>query len=664
MEQYTPDRVRNVALVGHSKSGKTTLAEAMLLASGAITRLGRVEDGTTVSDFDEEERQHGYSIGTSLLTLEWDGHRIDLLDTPGYADFEGEVVSAIAAADIAIVTVDAVAGIEGGTDAAWEHLERRGVPTRLFAITRTDRENANVPGVLNALRERYGSRVVPIATLGPGPDCEVISLLDGPFDDSADPALADAREMLIEALAETDDGLLERYLEGEDLDPADLAATLCQAARTGQVYPVVPVCSLDARGVAELMTSICDLGAAPAVEDAEDEGVLAQVVKTTSDPFVGHLSYVRVIRGRLAAGAHLHNDRSQADERAAHLFLMRGKEQVEVPALAAGDVGAIPRLSHTATGDLLTTPGGLATAAVAVPALAFPAPTYRSALHPKSRDDLDRVSQGLAKIMEQDPTVTLDREAGTGEIVLLTVGDVQAGIVASRLQREYGVAVEVTEPRVPYCETIRGSVETEYRHKKQTGGRGQFAHVVIKVEPLPRGAGFEFVDRVTGGRVPRQYIPAVEQGLIDALAEGPLTRSRLVDLRVTLLDGSSHAVDSSEFAFKHAAAQALHQAVLQAQPVLLEPLVRLHIEAPSDLTGDIANEVNGRRGSVLGFDAGEHTTAVEALAPLAEVQRFAPQLRSLTHGRGRFRMEFDHLADVPQHVQERVLAEREPAAAR
>lgn len=659
MQQVAPDHVRNVALVGHSKSGKTTLAEAMLLASGAITRLGRVEDGSTVADFDEEEHRHGYSISTSLLTLDWRDHRVQVLDTPGYADFEGEVVSAVAAADMGLVTVDAVAGVEGGTDAAWERLEQAGIRTRIFAITRTDREHASVPGVLDALRERYGLRVVPVAMCGP--DQEYVSLL-GDGLEASHPTFASAREQLLEALAETDDRLLERYLEGEDISESELRDALCLGVRSGEIFPVLPVCAPRGLGVTELLDAICEQGAPPVTLEDGEGVVLVQVVKTSSDPFVGHLSYVKVLRGTLEQGAHLHNQRSQADERAAHLFLMRGKEQIEVSALSAGDLGAVPRLSHTTTGDILEAPGGLAGAAVSVPALAFPTPTYRSALRPRSRDDLDRMSQALAKMLEQDRTLALDRGVG-GEIVLLTLGDVQASIVASRLQREYGVTVDVEEPLVAYCETVRAPVETEYRHKKQTGGRGQFAHVVIRLEPLERGAGFEFADQVTGGRVPRQYIPAVEHGIMEGLAEGPLTRSRLVDLKVTLLDGSSHAVDSSEFAFKIAAAQALHQAVLEAQPCLLEPIMRLHIEVPSELMGDIANELNGRRGNVLGFDAGERVTSVEAFAPLAEVQRLAPQLRSLTRGRGRFRLEFDHLAEVPAQVQERILSERQLAAA-
>ncbi len=652
MEQHTPDQVRNVALVGHSKSGKTTLAEAMLLAAGAVSRLGRVEDGSTVSDFDEEEHIHGYSIGTTLLTLDWAGHRLHVLDAPGYGDFEGEVVSAAAAADIGVVTVDAVSGVEGGTEAAWERLDAAGVPSRFFAITRTDREHADPARVLHALRERYGQRVVPLAM--PREDGSVATLLDGPVDASAD-GLVEAREMLLEALAETDDGLLERYLDGQEISHDELMEALRAAARSGHVYPVLPVCAPGGLGVSDLLNRICDLGAPPRVGSAEGPALL-HVVKTASDPYVGHLSYVKVLRGTLNHGDRLHNAGSGADERAPRLFCMRGKEQIETPSLTAGDIGAVPRLSHTATGDVLAA-AGAEPDGPPIPEIEFPTPTYRSALHPRSRDDLDKMQQGLARLMEQDPCLQLDREAGTGEIVLLTLGDVQAGIVASRLQREYGVAVDVTEPRVPYCETITSSVQTEYRHKKQTGGRGQFGHVVIRVDPLPRGAGFEFADQVTGGRVPRQYVPAVEEGVRDAMGAGPLTKSRLVDLKVTLLDGSSHSVDSSEFAFKIAGAEALHQAVLEAHPVLLEPVVRLHIEVPSEVMGDIANELSGRRGSVLGFDSGERVAVVEALAPLAEVQRFGPQLRSLTHGRGRFRMEFDHLADVPPSVQERLLAQ-------
>lgn len=663
MQTYRPEQIRNVALMGHSKSGKTSLCEAMVFASGATSRVGRVEDGNTVSDYDEQEHLHGYSIGTALVAIEWNGHRINLLDTPGYADFEGEVVSAAAAADAVVITVDAVSGIEGGTDAAWEQAEHAGVPARFFAIARIDRENADFHRVLGALRERFGSRVVPLAL--PGGE-GVTQVLSGDGSGLSGP-LAEAREMLTEAVAETDDELLEAYLDGQSIEAERLRVALCRAVHVGAVVPVLPVCATGGIGVKELMDSLVEfapnpLGRAYPTEDGEslqvtsDGPLVARVFKTTVDPFIGHLSFVKVLSGRLTQGGHALNARGHADERTAHLYLMRGKEQIEVSELAAGDIGAIPKLMQTHTGDVLVGPGETARM---LPPLPFPEPTYRSAIHPRSRDDVDKVSQALARIQEQDPTVRIERGEDSGEVILLTLGEVHAGIAAARLQRENGVTVDVTEPRVPYVETIRSQVQAEYRHKKQSGGRGQFGHVVIKVEPLARGAGFEFAEQVVGGNVPRQFIPAVEHGIVEALPTGPLAKSRLVDLKVTLLDGSSHSVDSSEIAFKIAAAQALHQAVLEAQPVLLEPVMRLRVVVPSDVMGAINGEITSRRGSVIGFEQDGEATTVEALAPLAEVQRFGPQLRSLTHGRGRFTLTFDHYAEVPPHVQERVLAERE-----
>lgn len=659
------DRVRNVALMGHSRAGKTTLAEAMLFASGALSRMGRVEDGNTVSDHDEEEHRHGYSISLALVTLDWDGHRLNLLDTPGYADFEGEVASAAFAADTAVILVDAVAGVEGGTEAAWRQAEIAAVPARFFVISRIDRENADFDRVLEQLRSRYGRTVAPIAI--PGGESGVVSLLA----DVAAPAALEAtftagREMLIEAIGETDDDLLARYLDGTPITGEELRAALARAVRQGNVTPVMLACALTSTGVAELLGELVALGARPtdrtymgtngdAVTVDEEGPFVARTFKTSSDPFVGHLSFVKVLSGRWSRGDHALNHRAHADERAAHLLVLRGREQFEVPELRAGEIGVIPKLGHTATGDVMTVPGGSAPELAPLP---FPIPTYRSALHPRSRDDVDRMAQGLARMVEQDPTLRTESQPETGEVILLTLGDVHATIAAARLEREYGVGVDVTEPRVPYVETIRLPAQAEYRHKKQSGGRGQFGHVILRIEPLGRGAGFEFTEEVVGGDVPRQFIPAVEHGIVEALPEGPLAKSRLVDLKATLLGGSSHSVDSSEIAFKIAGAQALHQAVLAAEPVLLEPVMHLLVHAPGELVGDVTSEITGRRGNVLGMEPNGAGIVIDAVAPLAEVQRFGTQLRSLTHGRGTYTIEFDHYGEVPDHLQARLLEER------
>jgi len=675
MQTYGTENLRNVALVGHTKSGKTSLAEAMLLASGALTRAGRVEDGNTVSDSDEQEHQHGYSIFTSLITVEWRGHRINLLDTPGYADFEGEVVSAATVADTAVIALDGAAGIESGTEAAWEHIEACRVPARMFAVMRLDREHADFARVVDALRSRYGDHVAALAIPDAGLT-QVVSLLSPAAPTGMEEEFAAAREQLLEAVAESDDTLLEHYLEGESIGDLELAAAVRAGIANGGLLPVVPVAATAMFGVEALLDTLVELTPAPqsrvelrtetgSVGVGSDGPPVAQVFKTVSDPFVGHLSLVRVLSGRLARGEHLKNWGREYEERAAHLFVLRGHEQIEMAELPLGDIGAIPKLMHTVTGDLLVTPG---MERVECSPIAYPEPQYRSAILLQRRDDMDKLTQAMARLQEQDPTVRIVRDPETAETVLYTQGEVQAGIIGARLQREYGVAVDLDEPQVPFRETVRQSARADYRHKKQTGGRGQFGHLVIEVEPLPRAAGFEFAEKVVGGSVPKQYIPAVEQGIREALLSGPLTGAPLVDLRVTLLDGSSHSVDSSEMAFKLAAEQALYEAVMQADLVLLEPVMRIHVRVPSELMGDISGLLTSSRGHIVGFEPRGEFTIVEALAPLAEVQRLSPQVRSLTHGRGRFSMTFDHHAEAPSTVQERVVANhkhgRSAAAAR
>ena len=683
MRPVRSEQLRNIVLMGHGGSGKTTLSEAALFVSGAVTRMGRVEDRNTVSDFDEQEHQHHYSITAAVLPVEWGEHRLNLLDTPGYPDFEGEVVAAARAADAAIITVDGVAGVQGGTDTAWEHADAAGPLPRIIAVTRLDRENADFTRVVAELRAHFGTKVVPLAIpIGVAHEFTgVVDILTGRASRGTDGASTDApadladqltaaREQLIEAVAETDDALMADYLDGKAIEEARLRDALASAVRAGLLFPVVALAGVSAIGVRPLLDCAAALLPSPldrahALEDGasvttDPSGPLVvRVFKTTADPFVGRLTFMRVLSGTLRADASPYNVQRGVAERLGHLFHARGKEQIATPELVAGDIGIAAKLAVTATGDSFV--ASEASKGMRTPSLPFPEPTYRSAVHPRTKADVDKLSQALARITEQDPTIRVSRDPDTGETIVTTLGDAQVQIAAARLERNYGVAVDVTTPRVPYRETVTTPTRSEYRHKKQSGGHGQYGHVVIEISPTARGAGFSFAEAVVGGTVPRQFIPAVEKGIVETLPAGPLAHSPIVDLRVTLLDGSSHAVDSSEMAFKLAAGQALRQGILQARPILLEPVMRLVIRVPGDRVGDVMSDLNGRRGHVHGVDSAGEWSTIEAEAPLAEVQRYATDLRAVSHGHGRFTIAPDHYAEVPSNVQELVL--RQLAAA-
>ena len=681
MNAYTSEQLRNVVLLGHSGAGKTMLGEAMLFASGVTNRLGRVEDGNTVSDYDAEEHARTYSISLSVLPVEWAGQRLNIIDTPGYADFIGEVVSGLAAADSALITVDASSGIEAGAELAWDQAEARGLP-RFIAVTRMDREHANFEQVLDEVRDRFGVKVVPLAIpIGSADSFEGIVHLAsgdarmgadataGPAPDDLADAIEAAREQLIESIAETDDELLELYLEGEDLPPERVAAVLAAAVAAGDVVPVLPVCAVSGVGVRTLLNELARLLPSPLGREHEladgscttdpSGPLVVHVFKTAADPFVGRLTFMKVLSGVLTPDANPYNPERRTNERLGHLFIQRGKEQIETPQLAAGDIGVAAKLAETMTGDTLL---GSDAQNERVPALPFPEATFRSALHPKTKADVDKLSSALQRLVEQDPTLAVVRDANTSETVMSTIGDAQANITAARLEKNYGVEVDVSIPIVPYRETVTTKAKAEYRHKKQTGGHGQYGHVVIEVDAAERGAGFSFEQKVVGGNVPRQFIPAVEKGLMETLPDGPLAHAPIVDVRVTLLDGSSHSVDSSEMAFKLAASQALKQGFLDAGPILLEPIVRLVVRVPGDRVGDVMSDLNGRRGQVHGVDTEGDYSVIQGEAPLAEIQRYGPDLRSMTNGRGTFTVAVDRYAEVPVHVQEQVLKELQAAA--
>jgi len=684
MREYKTEQIRNAVLLGHGGTGKTSLAEAALFASGGATRLGRVDDGTTASDFDPDEVKRKISISLSLIPCEWDGQKLNIIDTPGYSDFVGEVRSGIRAADFGVILVDAVAGVQVGTEMAWRNADQAALPRVVF-VNRMDRENASFEQAVEALQQRYGKKVAPLLLpIGAQDSFEgVVDLVEnkaylGEKGTPADvppvmaAAAAAAREQLIEAVAEADDDLLNKYLEGEECAADEIRAALRKGIAAGVTVPVFAGSATKNIGVSKFLDALvadcpspADVPPRVARTAAGEESLRADaaaplaalVFKTAADPFVGRLNYLRVVSGTLRADSHAWNANRSADERIGQLIAPKGKAQDHVPALPAGDIGAVAKLQQTVTGDTLCTKEH----PVTLPPIEFPRPPFKIAVTPKGKADVDKLGPSLHRIAEEDPTLVVHRDEMTGETIISGMGETHVEVAAERMKRKFGVEVDLHPPRVPYRETVTTKVESEYIHKKQTGGHGQYARVSIMVEPN-RGAGYEFVDKVVGGSVPRNYIPAVEKGVADAMHEGALAHFPMVDVKVTLFDGKEHPVDSSEMAFKLAGSQALKQGALKANPVLLEPIVRMQIRVPDSNTGDVMSDLNGKRAKVHGMspeDGG--TTVIDAEAPLAEVLRYATDLRSITQGRGTFETEFGHYEEVPQHLAQKVIAEANKA---
>ncbi len=683
MKRYPTDRIRNVAVVGHGGTGKTALVEAMLFAAKAIERLGKIEDGTTTTDFDPEEIRRKITVNAALAPLEWQECKINLIDAPGYPDFIGEVTGALRAVEGLLVAVDAVAGAEVQTDKVWALAERARL-SRLIAITRTDRENANFERTLESLQARFGRRVVALhwPVGGEGSVAGVLDLLElraygegGPLTsdkvpaDALDAAKA-ARERLVETVAESDDSLTEIYLEKGELTAEQLTTGLRTGVRSGSVFPVLCTAAARGLGVAPLLTELARLMPSPVDRGpvgakgakgadvqltADPAGVLAvQVFKTMADPYVGKLSYLRVFSGTIKSDSQIWNANKGKAERVGQLFVLRGKHQEAVPEIPAGDLGAVAKLAETATGDTLTEKDR----AVTLPPIEFPKPAIAMAIQPKSKADEDKMGTALSRLLEEDHTLSVQRASEMRQTVISGMGESHLEIIADRLRRKFGVEVSLSVPRVPYRETVRAHARVQGKYKKQTGGRGQYGDCWIELGPRPRGEGYEFVDKIFGGAIPRQFIPAVEKGIKEALDEGIVAGYPVVDFRVTLVDGSYHDVDSSEMAFKIAGSMAFKKAMQEARPILLEPILSVAVHVPDEQMGDIIGDLNAKRGRIQGMEpAGDGTTTVRAQVPMAEMLRYASDLRSLTGGRGTFEQEFSHYEEVPSHIAEKVIAE-------
>lgn len=670
MKVYPSSKIRNIALVGHGGTGKTSLAEAMLFNTGALKRLGRVDDGNTAADFYPEEIKRKITISTALIPCEYREHKINLLDTPGYADFYFEVIGALKVTDAMLVMFSATAGVEVQTEIIWENSPD--IPKIAF-INKMDRENADFDKVIKKIKDTFPNNIVPVQLpIGAEDNFKgvvdlikmkailfergtgKITITDIPADMMDD--VEAYKEELIEAAAEADDELLAKYLEGEELSDEEIMVGIKKAAVAGSAVFVFCGSALNNVGVQPVMDFIVDCMGSPehnplvAGKDMEAEPLVAQVFKTIADPYIGRLTMFRVFTGKMKADSVIYNANKEKDEKITQVIVMTGKEQAGVPELNAGDIGALAKLSATNTGDTLT----VKSKPVILDPIIFPEPTLSMAIEPKSKGDEDKLSGAIQRLLEEDPTITVEKNTETRQTLVKTMGDTHMDIVIEKLARKFGVDVLTKEMRIPYRETIRTSVDAEGKHKKQSGGHGQYGHVLIKFEPNEEG-NFEFAEKVFGGSVPRQYFPAVEKGLIEALDEGVLAGYPVTNIKATLFDGSYHSVDSSEMAFKMAARIAFKKGMETAKPVLLEPIVNVEVEVPDTYMGDIIGDLNSKRGRVLGMEPTGKLQMIKAQVPQAEMARYTIDLKSMTQGRGKFKMVFSHYEEVPAQNAEKII---------
>ncbi|MBE7010022.1 MAG: elongation factor G [Ruminococcaceae bacterium] len=682
MKEYPVANIKNVVLLGHGRAGKTTLAEALLHSAGATERMGSIAQGNTISDYDAEEIKRLCSINASILPLDWSGGKINLIDTPGYFDFIGAQAEAISAADSALLVISGKSGVSVGAEKAWNICEKNNLPLIIY-INKVDDEKADYQKVLNELKEKFGKRIAPfMVPIKNGDTIEGFvnvakmtarrwengQRIDIPVPDDMSDEIQPVRDMIMEAVAETDEALMTKYFDGEEFTRDEIIKGLKFGTASRKIIPVLCGSAVEDRGTRMLLDAMIDYLPTPdfslkmaenatgdPVEiEADLSGTLAaQCFKTIADPFIGRLSFIRVYRGTLKKDSTVYNSNKKAEEKIGRIYMMRGRKQIETDQLVAGDIGAVPKLSVTATGDTLCDKS----APVTFEAIAFPEPVTSMAIMPKAKGDEEKISAGLAKMMEEDKTIRLVNNAETKQQVLSGIGDQHIEVTISKLKAKYGVDVSLEEPKVPYRETIRKAVKAEGKHKKQSGGHGQYGHVWIEFEPAD-SEDLIFEEKVFGGAVPKNFFPAVEKGLRDSMAHGVLAGYPVVGLKATLYDGSYHSVDSSEMAFKMAANLAYKAGLAQAAPVLLEPIGSLTVNIPNANMGDVMGDINKRRGRVLGSEPQDDgSVTITADVPMAEMARFATDLRSLTQGRGSFSFAFSNYEQAPDHIAKKIIEE-------
>lgn len=671
MKVYPSESIRNIGIVSHQGAGKTSLTEAMLFSTGATNRLGKVDEGNTVADYHPEEIKRKITVNTSLVACEWRNTKINLLDTPGFSDFFGEVKGALRVSDCLVMVLDAVAGVEVSTEIVWDLADKTSIP-RIAFINRMDRENADFVKALDTMKDKLTKQIVPVqfpigAEAGFNGIIDLIEMKAYKYDGTGKAGeipvpgdlMSDAetyREMLIEAAAEGDDELTMKYLDGEELSGEEIIAGLKAGIITGNVVPVLCGSALKNIGADRLLNFLVDYAPTPLDraedKDAESKPIASLVFKTMADPYVGRINFFKVFQGTFKGDTYAFNTRKEAEEKISQLFTMQGKTQLPLPEFKFGDIGIVAKLAQTNTGDTLTTKDS----GVILEGIDFPIPTLTVAIEPKSKGDEDKLGNAINRLLEEDPTLRLEKNIETHQTLLTGMGEAHIDITIDRLQRKFGVEVKTAEAKVPYRETIKGTAtKIEGKHKKQSGGHGQFGHVYIDIAPYPEG-NFEFTESIFGGSVPRQYIPAVEKGVRESMVEGTLAGYPVTNIKVNLQDGSFHPVDSSEMAFKIAASLAFRKACDQAKPVLLEPIMNVEIQVPDQFMGDIMGDLNSKRGRILGMEKSGNMQLIKANVPLSEMYRYAIDLKSITQGRGTFTMEFSRYEEVPASLAEKIIA--------
>ncbi len=680
MEKYPTQNIRNIIVVSHSGSGKTSLIEALLFNAKMTTRLGKVAEGNTASDYNADEIERKISVTSKLLHVVWKNTRIHLLDSPGYADFVGEVIAPLRVADAAILIIKAVHGIEVGTERVWQFLEEKNLP-RIIFINKLDKENASFENTLNSIRERFGRQCAALQYPA-GEQASFKGVVNILFKDEVaklpdeDKAKVEKlKEELLDAVVETDDALTEKYLDGKELAAEEITKALKSACASGKIIPVLCGSALQNIGIVPLLDAIVDLLPSPAEHPAaegthpktkepqkrnpvDNEPFSAFIFKDIFDPYVGHLTLFRVYSGTIDSNTGFYNSTRDLKERIGQLYVLQGKEQIPVQKAGAGDIVAVAKLKDSHANDTICDEKN----PVLFAPTTFPEPAISSSVKPKSRQDEERIMGALSRLCSEDPTFKTSRDDQTKELIVSGMGDLHLDVMINRMKKRFGVEVEVGTPKVPYKETIKKPVKTQGKFKRQSGGRGQYGDCWLELEPLPHGKSFEFVDKVVGGAIPRQYIPSVEKGVREAMNKGFLAGYPVVDIRVTVYDGSFHEVDSSDMAFQIAGSMAFKKGQEEASPVLLEPIMDVEIIVPNDYLGQITGDINSRRGRIMGIEGRGKQEYVKASIPLAEMFKYATELRSMTGGRGSYSMKFSHFEEVPAKIMQLIVTQAKKAA--